>query len=405
MEASIKAPIPAHVPQDRVFDFDLWNLDSPTADPFEHYTRLERAGAPSIFWSQRHGGHWVFRGYDEIFEGYRDWELFTSSPQGIPIRPGGPAKMVPNELDPPDHQKVRAILAPHFAPAAVRNIEPDIRARSARLIDAFVAKGRCDYIADFAARLPTGIFLGILGLPEDSLPQFMIWEDWAMRSQTQEDKARGYNAIYQYLNRFVEQKSNDLGDDVTSAMLRYRDEEGRGLTQEEVVSACNLMYLAGLDTVMNTLGFSFHYLARNPHARQYVRDHPDRLPEVVDEFLRIFGTPSLVRRVRRDMVFHGVAMKAGDPVLLPTMLSNRDPKAFADPETVQLDRAPKQFLTFGAGPHRCLGAHLAKTELVIALEEWFRRIPEFTLDPGGEPVTYVCGHTVGIHNLPLSWHC
>lgn len=403
MDMAVKAPVPAHVPKTLVFDFDFWNLDTPTADPFEHYTRLEGAGAPPIFWSQRHGGHWVFCRYDEIFEGYRDWEMFTSSPLGIPTRPGGPAKLIPNEIDPPDHQKMRAILAPQFAPAAVRGMEPDIRARAAKLIDAFVDRGRCDYMADFAARLPTGIFLGIIGLPEDSLPQFMIWEDMAMRSTSQEEKERGSNAIYNYLNQFIEQKSGHLGDDVASAMLRYRDASGKALLQEEIVSACHLMYLAGLDTVMNTLGFSYRHLARDPAARQYIRDNPGRLPEVVDEFIRIFATPSLSRRVRRDMVYRGITMKAGDPVLLPTMLSNRDPKIFTDPGQVKLDREPRQVLTFGAGPHRCLGAHLAKTELIIALEEWFRRIPEFTLDPAGDPITYVCGHTVGIHNLPLTW--
>ena len=302
MPTTSAVQVPSHVPGELVFDFDFWNLVKPTDDPFEHFNNLERHGAPPIFYSPRNGGHWVFCRYDEIFEGYRDWELFSSSPLGIPTRPGGPAKMIPNEIDPPDHQRVRAILAPQFAPAAIRAIEPDIRARAAKLIDAFVAQGHCDYMADFAARLPTAIFLNIIGLPEDSLPQFMAWEDLAMRSKTQEDKERGYNAIYQYLNKFIEQKPNYLGNDVASAMLRYRDADGKGLTQEEIVSACNLMYLAGLDTVMNTLGFSYRHLARNPAARQYLREHPERLPAVIDEFLRIFATPALARRVRKDMV-------------------------------------------------------------------------------------------------------
>ena len=402
MDLATSAPLPAHVPRELVFDFDYWNLDHPTDDPYEHFTRLGALGAPEIFWTPAYGGHWVFRRHAAIFEGYSDWELFTSSPLGIPLRTGGPVKMIPNELDPPEHQRVRAVLAPHFAPAKVRLIEPDIRARAAALIDAVADRGHCDFMADFSSRLPTRIFLGLIGLPEDSLPQFMVWEDWALRGKSQEERARGNDAIYAYLNQFVADKENHLGDDVASVMLRYRDTNGLSLSREEVVSTCHLLYLAGLDTVMNTLGFSFRHLARDPAARAYVRAHPDRLPDIVDECLRIFGTPALVRRFRRDTVFRGVTFKAGDAVLLPTMLANRDPDVYDDPEAVRFDRMPKQVMTFGAGPHRCLGAHLAKTELIVALEEWFRRIPEFELADDA-PLTYVSGNTVGITALPLRW--
>ena len=394
--------VPKHVPEDRVVDFDFLTLESDTSDPFDHYTRLLKPGVPSIFWTPRNGGHWVFCRHEDIYEGYSNWERFTSSPQGIPNRPGGPAKMIPNELDPPEHQRVRSVLAPLFSPAAVNAMKADIRARSARLIEGFSERGRCDYMADFAGHLPTGIFLNLMGLPESELPQFMVWEDLAMRSTDQAEKERGSNAIYQYLNDFITDKRNHPGDDVASALLRYRDQEGEPLMQEEVVAACNLLYLAGLDTVMNTLGFTYRYLATRPQAREAIRSRPEHLPAIVDEFTRAFGTPALSRRVRCDMVYKGVEMRAGEPVLLPTMLANRDDDIYPRSEALDIERHPKKVLTFGAGPHRCLGVHLAKTELVIALEEWFNRIPEFSIDPE-QQITYVTGHTIGIHNLPLVW--
>lgn len=402
MNSPINTFVPTHIPSHLVVDFDFLHLDSESADPFAHFTRLLSRGIPPIFWSPRNGGHWVFCRHEQIFEGFSDWEHFTSSPQGIPNRPGGPAKLIPNELDPPEHERVRNVLAPLFSPARVAAMKSDIRARSAKLIDNFASLGRCDYMTDFAGYLPTGIFLDLIGLPIDRLPQFMVWEDLAMRSTDPVEKKRGSDSIYNYLNNFVNEKRVNLGDDVASALLRYRDNEGKPLMQEEVVAACHLLYLAGLDTVMNTLGFTYRHLANNLKVRQTIRTHPENLPAAVDEFTRVFGTPALARRVRNDMVYQGVEMKAGEPVLLPTMLANCDNEVYPNAETLDLSREPRKVLTFGAGAHRCLGVHLAKTEMMIALEEWFKRIPDFTLDPE-QQITYLTGHTIGIRNLPLVW--
>lgn len=416
MNALPTAAIPSHVPPELVFDFDFWHLDSATADPFEHFTRLEKRGAPPIFYTPANGGHWVFRRFDDVFEGYRNWEAFASFPAGIPRRPAFPPVLVPVELDPPEHQQYRNILAPLFAPAAVRAREEKIRGVAARLIDAFAERGHCDYVGDFSAKLPTGIFLGILGLPEEELDQFLIWENMAQRPKDLEEKELGYQSIYGYLHRFVAEKraanpdGQFEGGDVISVLLRHRhasgdssdNSSGHELDTETVASICNLLYLAGLDTVLNTMAFIFRHLARTPAARQHIRDNPDKLPMMTDEFLRFFATPALSRRVRHDMEFHGVLLKQDDMVLLPTMLSNRDPAAYDHPEQVDLTRTPKPYLTFGAGPHRCLGAHLAKTEIIIAIEEWFKRIPEFTLDES-KPILTVTGHTIGLNTLPLVW--
>ena len=398
-----KAPIPAHVPPELVVDFDFWQLKNDTDDPFEHFTQLLVDGIPRIFWTPRNSGHWVFCRHEDIVVGLGDWERFSSSPGGIPARVGGPAQMIPVELDPPEHQRVRAVLAPKFSPAAIQAMKSDIRKRAADLIDRFAALGHCDFMTDFAGHLPTGIFLDLMGLPQQQLPQFMLWEEMAMRGTDQKRKELGYDLIYRYLNDFIVRKRENLGeDDIAGTLLRYRDREGHPFSHDEVVACCNLLYMAGLDTVMNTLGFIFRYLSSNAGARQIILRHPEQLQAIVEEFTRVFGVPAQTRRVREDMAFRDIEMKSGDPVLLPTMLANRDDAIYLKSDVLDFSREPKKVLTFGAGPHRCLGVHLAKIELAIAIEEWFKRIPEFTLDPS-EEITYVTGHTLGIHNLPLRW--
>lgn len=395
--------IPAHVPPALVFDWDFWKLPTPTTEPFSHFTDLPAKGAPPIFYTPRNGGHWVFCTYDLVYEGYSNWQLFSNYPTGIPRRPGGPDKLKPHELDPPEHTKYRQILSPLFSPLAVRNLEDHIRELAAGLVDAVADRGHCDFIGDFSAQLPTGVFLEVVGLPREELPQFMAWEEVAMRAPTHEEKAKGYEAIYAYLQRFVAEKAKDPGSGVTGALLRYRDETGAPLSQEDVVASVNLLYLAGLDTVMNTMGFIWQYLAKTPEARRFIRENPDKIGGAVDEFIRYFAVAALSRAVRADMEFKGIVMKAGDLVLLPTMDANRDSAWLADADQVKLERERTQHTTFGAGIHRCLGLHLAKTEIALCLEEWFRRVPDFGIEAGAEIPT-VTGHTVGINALPLVWN-
>lgn len=400
--ATVETHVPDHVPAERVVDFDLWRYQNGGRDAFAHYARLVDQGVSEIFWTPRNDGHWVFTTYESIREGYGNYELFTSFPTGIPLVSGRPHKLIPNELDPPEHTFYRRLLNPLFAPKPMARMQERIRSLAVELIEPLVAAGECDFASAYALRLPNLMFLYVMGLPEEELPKFLEWEHTSFRSLNTDERKAAQQQIVAYLVDFVAEQAKDPGEGVIGTLLRAKLPDGRSLTQAEVVSIADLMYAAGLDTVANTLSFFWMHLAEHAELRQMVRDDPSVIPDVTLELLRIYAIANLTRRVKNDMTFRGVSMKAGDAVLLPTSLANRDPMAFPDPLKVDMNRDNNALITFGAGPHRCLGSHLARQELNISLEEWFKRIPDFEIAPG-EQVEHMLGATLGIYSLPLAW--
>jgi cytochrome P450 len=178
--------------------------------------------------------------------------------------------------------------------------------------------------------------------------------------------------------------------------------QGRPATEQEVFSMCINLMFAGLDTVVAELGFSMRFQAAHPEHQKELAAHPERIPEAVEELLRYHGVTNLARMAREDMDYRGAPLKAGDPIVLSTTLFGLDERKFADPTRIDFGREDKVHMIFGSGPHRCLGSHLARLELRILIEEWFRRIPSFSLDPEGEVIA-VSGKNNAMLNLPLVW--
>jgi cytochrome P450 len=178
--------------------------------------------------------------------------------------------------------------------------------------------------------------------------------------------------------------------------------DGERLTQDEAYAFTYLLFMAGLDTVTNSLGFTWMFLAQHPgHRRQIVED-PRIIPDAVEELLRYYSFVGITNRtVSRDLEFAGVAMRGGDRIMLPTSAAGRDDEQFPDAQVVDFGREPNRHLAFAAGPHRCLGSHLARAELRIALAEWHRRIPEYRI--AGTGVTYHGGALGGPTALSLEW--
>jgi cytochrome P450 len=213
--------------------------------------------------------------------------------------------------------------------------------------------------------------------------------------------AAALQALHDYLTPFVERRREHPGDDLLSTIVSSQV-SGRALTHDECMNLCTQVLIAGLDTVVNFLGFLMLFLARNPAHRRQLHDAPEQIPAAIEELVRRFGIVSIARLVTRDLDFHGAPLHCGDMILLPTVLHGLDERENADPTRVDFGRSHARHSTFGQGAHHCVGAQLARTELRVTVEEWLSRIPEFEVAPGA---TIACqGGIVGcVSELPLVW--
>ncbi|MGH7748778.1 MAG: cytochrome P450, partial [Candidatus Dormibacteria bacterium] len=326
-------------------------------------------------------------------------EEFSSNPVGIPGTPRA-RPLIPLELDPPDHTWFRRVLAPHFSNAAVEERAPRIREIADELVGRIAAQGSCDYMADFAQPFPTAIFVSMIGLPPEESRQFLEW-NWTMLHAYHDPAARqaAGAAVAEYLGRLVDERARSPREDLISHMLAA-EVRGRSVTRDEVVNMCFLLFLAGLDTVTAALGFCVLHLARSEASRRALVADPALVPRAVEEFLRAYAIVQATRTVVADVEFHGVTMRAGDRVLVGTTLASRDPAAHTDGAVVDFDRPSKRNFAFGAGPHRCLGSHLARHELITAIHALHDRITDYRLAEGAE-LRFWGGGVLGLERLPL----
>lgn len=396
---------PDHVPAELMVDFDFFHIPKGVTDPAEIWHDLVRRGVPKIFYTPRNGGHWVFLDYQDIVDAYRDHGTFSTYQTPIPPIEPFPV-MQPQGVDPPQHQVFRCILAPLFTPIAVRGMGEELRRRAADLIEGFAARGKCDLIGDFAARYPTATFLYLFGLPEERLDEFLRLANVFFRSTDPDERARNLADIYAVLEELLREKERNPGNDIASVIVTARDGEGRQHPWIDILNCGFLLFVAGLDTVTNTMAYIWRYLAANPAARQHFRerleDH-DAFQRAIEELMRINAVSNLYRRVTHDCEYKGVKMRRNDRLILSNALANRDPRVFENPQTIDLDRAVNLHVTFGVGPHRCVGSHLAKHEVMISLREWLKRIPDFELDPDAPATGVFGGSVMGFESLGLRW--
>ena len=349
-------------------------------------------------------GFWVFTDGELIRDALQRPRTFSSSVV-TPLESDPPYKWIPEMLDPPEHTTWRQLLSPHFAPKLMEALEPKVRQRCVELIDGFAGNGHCDFLRDFAWRFPTTIFMELMGLPLEGLEQFMAWEHDILHLSADEDPDRGKAfaamlAVMAYFGDLIEEKRTSPGDDLLTTSLGWQI-DGKPIPPDDLLSWCLLMFMAGLDTVSIQLGYAFWHLGGHAEDRRRVATEPALIPSAVEEFLRCFAFVAPARKVMEDVEFHGCPLKAGDMVLVPLSAATRDPLLFDGADAIRIDREPNNHMAFGLGPHRCLGSHLARRELRIALEEWHRRIPEYQLTDGVEVVEH--GGMYGLDRLELSW--
>jgi len=382
--------------------FQVWDETFDTRHPQPDYVSVFAAGEPvqpipsmSIVGSRK--------GVDAVA---LRADQFTSS--GV-IEMGNTRPLIPISIDGPEHAIYRQLLEPLFAPTKMDALVPTMVAQMNALIDQVVHDGRCDYVASIAARFPSYIFLSLLGMPHGDFDELVAMKDGIMhphRHTTDPAEIMGIQAaaaqqIYAYFEAAFDERRRSPSNDLLTELLNASI-DGRSLTREETLDICFNLMMAGLDTVTGALGCCMAYVAQHPeHRRQLVAD-PSIVPDAVEELMR-WESPvnGIFRRAAIDGDLLGCPVRRGDAVNATLGAANLDPVEFDDPFRVDFRRRPNRHLAFGKGMHRCLGSHLARRQLRVALAEWHARIPEYEIVPGQ---TLVYGSpTRMVEHLELQW--
>jgi cytochrome P450 len=405
-------PKPAHVPDAVVHDFDLFLDPALIANPRQRLLDLLEK-APPVFWTPRNGGHWIVLDYAANFKAARDTETFSN--EVIPmvmieqfmasLPPGTPRVplMKPISVDPPEHSKFRMPLQRVFSPKVVNALEGDIRSLTNKLIDNVSANGGCEFISEIAEPMPVQIFLKMMGLPSDRQPEYRVLVKASLSGAVQDMShvvVTLQNIVASMRDTILERREHPR-DDIIS-MLWKIGIDGKPATLEHVEDYCALLFFAGLDTVINAMGFGVCHLAQDLPLQQQLRANPRLIPEASEELLRSYTFVPVGRRIAKDTVFEGLKMEQNEQVKLFLPSANLDKKQFTGPDNIDLRRENKAHIAFNAGPHRCLGSHLARLELQVLYEQLLARLPTFRLDQSRPPVFHG-GHIFGVDSLHLVW--
>jgi cytochrome P450 len=410
----VDRPAPPHVPKDRIVDltFAMGQIPNDLVDPYLPCEWLNGPEIPRILFNAPEPGargnplgagqgNWVVTHYDDIERVYTDSDHFSNKGTAEFQRLIGETfRSIPLAVDPPEHGKYRLYLMPTFSPAGMKKMEGKIREVVVEMIEAIKDKGEVDIAWDFARVYPVRIFMHLMGFPPPMFDQFLDWEWDILHSNDLGKMQAALRGVLEFLRSFIAEKETNPDEFLVSRIV-HGQIEGRAPTEEEKIGMVWFLWLGGLDTVAATISQMFRRMALQPQIQDQLRGHPELYPTAVEEFLRTQPILSSGRTAKLDFEWHGVTLKAGDSVMCLNPSGNFDPAQYPDPRTFDPGRKLNRHFTFVGGPHRCLGAPLARRELVILLEEWFKRIPEFRVKPGAD--TSVFPWLLSIRNLPLVW--
>jgi cytochrome P450 len=368
-----------------------------------------RESCPHFYNRYADGGYWVFTRHEAVRDIYKNPDLFSSE-SITPWEPNPIYRFVPTQVDAPDHIKYRRILNPWFSPKAMEDAKPMMREICRSYIEPLVERGRCELIGDFALRFPTAAFLNVIGVGLEHTEQFVTWVDdffagfggdpdgLAAMGRALEEMGAFWSAWID-ARRGQPQRDGDL-----VSYLLHAEFDGKPLDDAVLLDMCTVLTLAGLDTTRGELGYMFHHLAQHPEHRWRLIEEPELAPLAVEETLRyytiIFGDG---RKVTRDTEFHGVQLKRGDMVYGLVSGANRDPRHWEQADEFVIDRKRNNHFGFASGPHRCLGMHLARREMEVAVTEWLSLIPDFELEPDAQLSERGGGSMMALDKLPLRW--
>jgi cytochrome P450 len=332
-------------------------------------------------------------------------ELFSSQKAFDLV--GSPLPLVPVAFDAPEHTRFRRALQPFFSPRDAAAWQPKVRTLVGTLIGSFIERGHCDLVTELAIPLPAEVFLTLFGLPLQDRDRLIGWKEGLLASplltagKPSEETIQAGAELFGYLAGHIEERrrSGDYSDDLLGRLLADTSEER--LSDEELIGLSFLFVLAGLDTVTSVLSMVFAALAAQPPLRRQIVADPAVVPAAIEEMLRFDGPVVFLPRVASvDIELGGQTIPAGAEIQVALAVANRDPVEHPNPDEIEFGRQERHF-AFGAGPHRCLGAHLARMELREVVAEWHRRIPEYQLAPGFTPLVPWPTGTVGLDTLQL----
>ncbi len=394
--------IPAHVPEELVRSVGLTFGPEFLAAPHKFMAAMHETLPPIFYDTSEFMNAWQLIKHEDAFYMLRHPEIFSNEgATPFPRDPDDYFYFIPIEIDPPDHRKYRAILDPIFSPKGVLALEQKIRDLANDLIDEFIDKGECEYTEDFGRPLPVSVFLDLMGLPQEKRDTFVKWAMDLLHSNDRAIMAQSMASITSYLKEMIAEKQASPDDKVISRIV-HAEVDGRPMTPPEIFGFVVFLFIGGLDTVFATLNNIWMWLAQNPERVKEMIANPDGINAQVEELLRVWAVTFSGRVVAQDTELRGVKLKKGDRVTSVLPACNFDPEVFPNPTEVDFTRPRKPILSFAGGPHSCMGAHLARLELKVALQEWLRRIPEFALKEGTQ-IEYRPGGVVGPEHLPLVW--
>lgn len=396
--------LPAHVSPELVRPYPFRDGRMTTDHPFDTVIPEVHRGPAAFYTLDGYHGMgpiWVFRRFKDVQAIYSDVEHFSSK-DFAPFAQleGGNWNLVPAESDPPVHTFHRQIANPLFTPKKMAAMEAQVRQIARDAIAKFKDKGECDFMAEMAFEFPIAVFLGLMDLPMENVRTFLDWENKLVHPKSLEEAREGTLLVIGFLREVIaERRKNPKGDLISYGITA--EAGGRKFSEDELLGFCFNLFIGGLDTVSTNMGWQIRHLAEHPDHQALLRNNPSMIPAAMEEMLRRYAAVNTSRRCVKPVTIGGVQLMPGDVAALSTPLANNDAEEFPDPLTVRFDRNPRH-ITFGTGIHRCVGAPLARREMVIAMEEMLSTLPEFRVKPGAEVRSHVSA-IVQLQNLPLVW--
>lgn len=407
-----QAEQPLHVPDALVFEFDMYNDPAFLEDPHKRVLEMHEK-APPIFWTPCNGGHWMCLSHAANFEAAREVESFSNEAMphdqlqellaSMPADQPRIPMAYPITLDPPLHGKYRMPLQRVFSPKTIKALEDSIRTLARQLVADIADQGHCEYMSAVAEPLPVQVFLKMLGLPLERMPEYraLVEEHLAEIEPDPGKSVQRLQKVAEIMRDTLLERQQEPRDDIIS-MLWQTEIDGQPTTLEDLENYGVLLFIAGLDTVMQGMGHGVRHLARNPQLQAELRADPTLVAAATEEMLRRYTFTVPPRRVAKDLTFQGVEMKEGERLMLFLPGADLDAKEYPEPDKFDMHRDGSAHIAFNAGPHRCLGSHLARIELNVMYEELLAGLPEFRLD-ADKPAKFNGGHVIGVKELHLVW--